>query len=112
MKIVLLLVAVFALQKSSGYSDPNKTTLRLLHVVSSIINNYLLEIGTNFLYFFQFFRHGTRTPDELDMYPKDPYLNSPEILQVGYGQLTKVSYKILGTQFLLNKKVRVRANAT
>lgn len=52
----------------------------------------------------QFFRHGTRTPDENDMYPKDPYLNSKDILDVGYGQLTKVRYfnKVLEKAYVIS----------
>lgn len=48
--------------------------------------------------YFQFFRHGSRTPEVQDLYPNDPY-DLDTFQPMGLGQLTNVS-KSLGPPHL------------
>jgi prostatic aicd phosphatase len=43
------------------------------------------------------FRHGDRTPDETEMFPKDPN-KKIDFYPIGYGGLTNVSYNYIKTK--------------
>lgn len=90
-----ILVAV-VLATLFAYGQQAEESLQLVHVVCYKLNP--LQISLEYLkqyilFIFQFFRHGSRTPEEKHTYPNDPY-KLEHFQPMGWGQLTNVSYFI------------------
>ncbi|XP_022909416.1 venom acid phosphatase Acph-1-like [Onthophagus taurus] len=77
-----------------------------LFLIISVFSSIFAATEENLLLVHVFFRHGSRTPEEKDIYPNDPY-TIQDFEPMGWGQLTNVGKQ---RAYKLGKLLRKRYN--